>query len=126
MRPMHTGIIANDWIDFSSPLDDKEIYCVEDESVPGSTHDKYTVSPDHLMVPTLGERMKAADPATRVVSVAGKDRSAVLMGGHKVDEVWWWDRNSRSEERRVGREWVSTCRSRVSAQQSKKTKKKNT
>src|SRR3546814_5215279 len=50
-----------------------------DESVPGSTHDKYTVSPDHLMVPTLGERMKAADPATRVVSVAGKDRSAVLM-----------------------------------------------
>src|SRR3546814_5578671 len=93
MRPMHTGIIANDWIDFSSPLDDKEIYCVEDESVPGSTHDKYTVSPDHLMVPTLGERMKAADPATRVVSVAGKDRSAVLMGGHKVDEMWW-----RSEE----------------------------
>src|SRR3546814_3581646 len=67
MRPMHTGIIANDWIDFSSPLDDKEIYCVEDESVPGSTHDKYTVSPDHLMVPTLGERMKAAEPATRVV-----------------------------------------------------------
>src|SRR3546814_17484765 len=38
--------------------------------------------------------MKAADPATRVVSVAGKDRSAVLMGGHKVDEMWWWDRNS--------------------------------
>src|SRR3546814_1135100 len=70
-----------------------------DESVPGSTHDKYTVSPDHLMVPTLGERMKAADPATRVVSVAGKDRSAVLMGGHKVDEMWWWDRKDRKSTR---------------------------
>ncbi|MCM8731743.1 alkaline phosphatase family protein [Hephaestia sp. GCM10023244] len=94
MRPSRTGIIANDWIDFASPLDDKKIYCVEDESVPGSTHKNYTVSPDHLMVPTLGERMKTANPATRVVSVAGKDRSAVLMGGHKVDEMWWWDRDS--------------------------------
>jgi len=42
-------------------------------------------------VPTLGERMKAANPETRVVSVAGKDRAAVMMGGHKVDELWWWD-----------------------------------
>ena len=45
----------------------------------------------HLKVPTLGERMKAADPRTRVVSVAGKDRAAVMMGGHQVDELWWWD-----------------------------------
>ena len=42
-------------------------------------------------MPTLGEMMKAADPRTRVVSVAGKDRAAVMMGGHKVDELWWWD-----------------------------------
>jgi len=35
--------------------------------------------------------MKAANPASRVVSVAGKDRAAVMMGGHKVDEIWWWD-----------------------------------
>ncbi|MFX7866371.1 hypothetical protein ABTK37_20455, partial [Acinetobacter baumannii] len=45
----------------------------------------------HLLVPTLGERMKAANPAARTVSVAGKDRAAVMMGGHKVDELWWWD-----------------------------------
>jgi hypothetical protein len=44
-----------------------------------------------LLVPTLGERMKAADPASRVVSVSGKDRAAVMMGGHKVDQLWWWD-----------------------------------
>src|SRR3546814_5647776 len=58
MRPMHTGIIANDWIDFSSPLADTEIYFVDAESVPGSTHDQYTVSPDHLMVPIPATRMK--------------------------------------------------------------------
>jgi predicted AlkP superfamily pyrophosphatase or phosphodiesterase len=91
MRPAHTGIVANNWVNQAAPLDDKVIYCAEDESVPGSTHEKYTVTDKHLKVPTLGEMMKAADPRTRVVSVAGKDRAAVMMGGHKVDELWWWD-----------------------------------
>lgn len=89
-RPARTGIIANDWIDLRNPREDKTIYCAEDESVPGSNSEKYTVSDKHLKVPTLGEWMKLANPASRVVSVAGKDRAAVMMGGHKVDELWWW------------------------------------
>ena len=91
MRPAHTGIIANNWTDLSTGRSDKVVYCAEDESVPGSNSLAYTVSDKHLLVPTLGERMKAANPATRVVSVAGKDRAAVMMGGHQVDELWWWD-----------------------------------
>ena len=91
MRPAHTGIIANNWVDQHVPLADKIVYCAEDTSVPGSTHESYTVTDRHLKVPTLGEMMKAANPASRVVSVAGKDRAAVMMGGHKVDELWWWD-----------------------------------
>jgi predicted AlkP superfamily pyrophosphatase or phosphodiesterase len=90
-RPSRTGIIANDWIELNQTREDKTVYCAEDPSVSGSTSAKYTVSDKHLKVPTLGERMKAANPATRVVSVAGKDRAAVMMGGHKVDELWWWD-----------------------------------
>ena len=90
-RPAHTGIIANNWIDQRAGRPDKTVYCSEDERVAGSTHDSYTVSDTHLKVPTLGERMKTADPRSRVVSVAGKDRAAVMMGGHKVDELWWWD-----------------------------------
>jgi predicted AlkP superfamily pyrophosphatase or phosphodiesterase len=90
-HPSRTGIIANDWIDLKTPREDKTVYCAEDESVPGSNSTDYTVSDKHLLVPTLGERMKAWDPATRVVSVAGKDRAAVMMGGHKVDELWWWN-----------------------------------
>ncbi|MDP5279034.1 alkaline phosphatase family protein [Sphingomonas sp. DG1-23] len=89
-RPARTGIVANDWTDFSAPREDKTVYCAEDESVPGSNSKDYTVSDKHLKVPTLGEWMKLADPASRVVSVAGKDRAAVMMGGHKVDELWWW------------------------------------
>ncbi len=90
-RPEHTGIIANNWTDLSVVRADKQVYCAEDETVPGSTSANYTVSDKHLLVPTLGERMKAAIPATRVVSVAGKDRAAVMMGGHNVDELWWWN-----------------------------------
>lgn len=93
-RPSRTGIIANDWIDQRSGRPDGKVYCAEDERVPGSTFKDYTVSDVHLMVPTLGERMKAADPRTRVVSVAGKDRAAVMMGGHKVDELWWFGKDS--------------------------------
>ena len=90
-RPARTGIVANNWVDQRVGRPDKVVYCSEDEDVPGSAHDSYTVSAKHLKVPTLGERMKAADPRTRVVSVAGKDRAAVMMGGHQVDELWWWD-----------------------------------
>ena len=90
-RPEHTGIIANNWTDLTVARADKTVYCAEDETVPGSTSANYTVSDKHLLVPTLGERMKAANPAVRVVSVAGKDRAAVMMGGHTVDELWWWN-----------------------------------
>ena len=51
----------------------------------------YTVSPIHLRVPTLGDRMKAAWPGSRNVAVGGKDRSAVMMGGKTVDQRWYWD-----------------------------------
>ena len=91
MRPAHTGIIANTWVDQKAGRADKLVYCAEDERVPGSTHDDYTASDLHLKVPTLGEMMKAANSATRVVSVAGKDRAAIMMGGHKVDELWFWN-----------------------------------
>ncbi len=89
-RPARSGIVANDWVDLKTAREDKTIYCAEDEGVPGSTSDKYTVSPLHLLVPTLGDRMKAATPATRVVSVSGKDRAAVMMGGKRADQIWWW------------------------------------
>ncbi|MEZ0243998.1 MAG: alkaline phosphatase family protein [Sphingomonas sp.] len=105
-RPARTGIVANDWIDFTAIRGEKpnfSVYCAEDESVPGSTSRDYTVSDKHLKVPTLGEWMKLADPESRVVSVAGKDRAAVMMGGHKVDELWWfWDK-SRSFQSYAGR-----------------------
>jgi len=88
-RPARTGIIANDWVDLNGPRPGM-VYCSEDERVPGSSFTNYTASDIKLRVPTLGERMKDADPRVRTVSVAGKDRAAIMMGGHKVDQLWFW------------------------------------
>jgi predicted AlkP superfamily pyrophosphatase or phosphodiesterase len=90
-HPAHTGIIANVWIDQSLTRSDRTVYCAEDERVPGSSTTHYTVSPVHLRVPTLGDLLKQRSPASLNVAVAGKDRAAVMMGGHKVDQRWYWD-----------------------------------
>jgi hypothetical protein len=89
-RPARTGIIANNWYDQGAGREDKYIYCSEDERVPGSTSERYTVSPWHLRVPALGDLMRRADPRARVVAVAGKDRAAIMMGGHDPNARWWW------------------------------------
>jgi predicted AlkP superfamily pyrophosphatase or phosphodiesterase len=88
-RPSRTGIIANNWFDLGAARADKSVYCAEDETQPGSSSGNYVASPIHLKVPTLGGRMKIAQPATRVVSIAGKDRAAIMMGGPTADQVWW-------------------------------------
>jgi predicted AlkP superfamily pyrophosphatase or phosphodiesterase len=89
-HPARTGIIANVWTDQSATRTDKSVYCAEDETVPGSNSTAYTVSPKHLLVPTLGELLKTRWPASRNVAVSGKDRAAVMMTGHNVDQRWYW------------------------------------
>lgn len=88
-RPARTGIIANNWFDLGATRADKMIYCAEDERVAGSDSENYTPSDMHLRVPTLGDLMRARDPRTRVVSVAGKDRAAIMMGGHNPTQRWF-------------------------------------
>jgi hypothetical protein len=96
-RPSRTGIIANNWMDpmriraGKDGKPDNTVYCVEDETAPGTHSTSYVVSARHLRVPAMGDRMKEATPASRVVAIAGKDRSAVLMGGHHPDLALWWD-----------------------------------
>ena len=90
-HPTHTGIIANTWVDQSVQRSDKTVYCAEDERVAGSSTTSYTVSPFHLRSQTLGDLLKQRSPQSLNVAVAGKDRAAVMMGGHTVDQRWFWD-----------------------------------
>lgn len=89
-RPNRNGIIANMWFDPAIQRADKRVYCAEDEADPASSSANPVVSARHLRVPTLGDRLKAANPASRNVAVSAKDRAVVMMGGHAIDEAWWW------------------------------------
>ena len=96
--PAHTGIIANNWTDQSVARPNKSIYCAEDErlappnpAAADGTAGSYVPSPAHLRVQTLGDILKARSPQSLNVAVAGKDRAAIMMGGHNVDQRWFWD-----------------------------------
>ena len=89
-HPTRTGIVSNRWFDFSAARADKAIYCLEDERVAGSSYRNYTLSPVHLRVPTLGELLKARSPQSLSVSVAGKDRAAIALGGRADNQRWFW------------------------------------
>ena len=89
-HPSRSGIVANNWYDPAIKRADKRVYCAEDETDPKSTSDDPVVSARHLKVPTLGDRLKAADKNSRNVAVSAKDRAAVMMGGHRIDQAYWW------------------------------------
>lgn len=94
-RPAKTGIIANDWQDPARPRRNGNattynIYCVERAGEANSVVAGTQISPVNLRVPTLGDRLKQHSPTSRVVSVAGKDRAAVMLGGFNTDLTLWW------------------------------------
>lgn len=96
------GIVANEWINRETW---SRMESVEDEksalvgapptkvrSPGGVLEAKTGRSPRNLLVPTLGDMLKTRFEArSRVVSVAKKDRSAILMGGARADAVFWLD-----------------------------------
>src|SRR6187402_225599 len=83
-HPAATGIVANTWFDAKSG---SNVYCV---AVRG-TADPDARGPQNLRVSTFGDWLKQAQPQARVVSISGKDRAAIMLGGHKADAVYWWN-----------------------------------
>jgi len=80
--PYQTGIIANDW----KSRDGKYIYNTADaahkylDGTPTTEDDG--VSPKNLQVSLLGDELRyATNNASRIFSVSGKDRGAILMAG---------------------------------------------
>lgn len=87
--PAHHGIVGNNW--FERALR-REVYCCEDSTVHVTGHPKIEgVSPARMLRPTLAEMLKTQSANARVVSVALKDRSAVLSAGRHADLVLWLD-----------------------------------
>ncbi|MDB5717096.1 MAG: alkaline phosphatase family protein, partial [Sphingomonas bacterium] len=87
-HPAATGIAGNSWRDQASGED---VYCVFDPAHPVPGREGQGRGPGNLRVSTLGEWMRAANPASRNVAISGKDRSAITMSGHGPTAVFWWD-----------------------------------
>ncbi|MBI3131957.1 MAG: alkaline phosphatase family protein [Acidobacteria bacterium] len=86
-HPGSTGIPENEWFDAAQG---REVYCVEDSQSPVIGAPDANASPKNFRAHTLGEWLKADNPANRSYAVTGKDRSAILMAGHQADGVYWW------------------------------------
>src|SRR5262245_22176594 len=84
-HPGTVGIVQNKWFDARRR---EVVYCVGDPDVARIPSGE-GASPSRFLGETLGDWMKRADPASKVVTVTGKDRSAVLMGGRKPDGAYW-------------------------------------
>jgi predicted AlkP superfamily pyrophosphatase or phosphodiesterase len=82
-HPAATGIIANTWFDVRTGAN---VYCV---AIPDAA-DSSARGAANLRVDTLGDWLKAQHPQARVISISGKDRAAVMLGGHHADAVYWW------------------------------------
>jgi hypothetical protein len=51
--------------------------------------------PMNLRVPTLGDRLLEASPASQVVALSGKDRSAIFLAGRNPRHfAYWYDKES--------------------------------
>ncbi|MCI0706579.1 MAG: alkaline phosphatase family protein [Ignavibacteriae bacterium] len=91
--PRTHGIVENDWVD---PVTKNDIYCVEDSTALPVEGEGGGYSPRNLAVTAFGDWLKSASPASKVVSVSAKDRSAILMGGqHPTLAFWYHDRSGR-------------------------------
>jgi len=90
--PLHHGIVGNLFFDREAR---SSAYCVGDpDSHPvtsaGQDASQSSVSPANLIGDALGDLLAQRAAGSKTVTIAGKDRSAVLMGGHAPDAALWW------------------------------------
>jgi hypothetical protein len=81
--PYQHGIIGNNWV---NPATGGSMYCTEDTNYKYIGDEKTDphdgTSPANLRVDTLGDQLRyATGQQSKVVTVSGKDRGAILLGG---------------------------------------------
>lgn len=88
--PAIHGIISNSWYDKVSK---KAVYCAGDDNVTsvGSEGAEGKMSPHRMHVTTITDQLRLHTQLRgKVISVALKDRGAVLPGGHTANAAYWF------------------------------------
>jgi predicted AlkP superfamily pyrophosphatase or phosphodiesterase len=90
--PYRHGIIGNNWI----AADGRQVYCTEDTRyhyVDDATDEHDGTSPANLRVDTLGDQLRyATGNRSKVVTVSGKDRGAILLAGKTGTAYMYMDK----------------------------------
>jgi len=79
--PQRSGIIGNEWKDTTTGAD---VYNTGDTAytyIGHTTRPLDGTSPRNLKAETVGDVLRRANPASKVVTISGKDRGAILPGG---------------------------------------------
>ncbi len=84
---MVNGIVANDWYDARAK---RAMYCAEDTTVTLVGAREAGRSPRNLIAGTVGDMLRTQTAGRgRVITVSGKDRSAIMLGGKRADAAYW-------------------------------------
>ena len=92
--PRVTGIVANRWFEQNPDGSIRPVQAAfpSTPGVPGSAQGTAIAGPGNLRVPTVGDQLLAEHPESRVVSISGKDRSAILLAGRdRRHSVYWYN-----------------------------------
>jgi predicted AlkP superfamily pyrophosphatase or phosphodiesterase len=90
--PYRHGVVGNNWI---AP-DGRQVYCTEDTRyhyIDEDTDPHDGTSPANLRVDTLGDQLRyASGNRSKVVTVSGKDRGAILLAGKTGTAYMYMDK----------------------------------
>jgi hypothetical protein len=82
------GIVANQWYDRTTR---RQEYCAADSSAGLIGSSLPGRSPRNLIGSTVGDELRRSNGRSRVITIAGKDRSAIMLGGHRADAAYWME-----------------------------------
>jgi hypothetical protein len=89
--PAINGITGNDWWDYQRS---QIVYCTGDEKFTtiGSIGSEGQMSPQNLLVTTIGDELRlASNFKSKVIGIALKDRGAILPAGHSANGAYWYN-----------------------------------
>ena len=94
--PYQSGIIANEWFD---PKTQSAVYCTGDPAhsyIGEETKKLDGTSPANLRVSTLGDELRYRNGGqSKVLTVSGKDRGAILLAGKTGTAYMYMDKTGR-------------------------------
>ena len=123
--PSVSGIIANEWYERgtgrctalnAAPSPVVTSVCDDSTQLLGGIAGVHGSSPRRMLVSTLGDELKMAGKASKVIGVSIKDRSSILPAGHMADAAYWFDSDTNhfvtsTYYVRELPEWVATVNS---------------